>query len=208
MDSLRKIIKSVTIPQILAVVLIVLGLGVMVSRGLGMFNFYKEVRFARENNFKAGNISPDLLRPWMSIRYISVAYAVPQKYLFDAAGIQPKEENSMIALIRLNRNMHLGTVNGNLALMNTIKDAIIKYRLHPEATGLIERQVRDWMSVQYVANSIGVPAETIFKDLNIPMAGNAYVPLGYLSKRVNYPGGPAALSMAVQKIVDSQPVTP
>lgn len=208
MQDLTKNLKSISKTQILAVVLIMLGLGVMVSRGLGMLNFYKEVRFAREHNFKAGNISPDLLRPWMTLRYISVAYAVPQKYLFDAAGIQPREENSMIALDRLNRHMHLPTLNGQPAIINTIRNAIIKYRASPVATGLIERRVRDWMSVQYIANSLGLPADTIFQQLNIPMAGNAYLPLGPLSQAVNYPGGPAALTSAVQKIVDSHPVTP
>jgi hypothetical protein len=206
-DFIAKI-KSISKIQILALALIIVGLGIMIPRGLGMLDFYKEVQYAREHNFKAGNLSPDLLRPWMTIRYISVAYAVPQKYLFDAASIQPKKENSMIALNRLNSHMRLGTVNGRPTLMNTIRDAIIKYRAEPVITGLIERQVMDWMSVQYIANSTGIPAQSIFRDLGISMEGNAYLPLGVLSNEVNYSGGPKSLVAALQKIVDSQTTQP
>jgi hypothetical protein len=204
MASIFQKIKSISKIQLLALVLIILGLAVMISKGLGMLDFYKEVRFAQEHNFKAGNLSPDLLRPWMTLRYISVAYAVPQKYLFDASGIQPKEENSMIALNHLNSHMRLGLADGRPALMNTIRDAIIKYRANPVTTGLIERHVAEWMSVQYIANSTGIPAESIFQDLGIPMAGNSYLPLAPLSDEVNYPGGPRALVAAVQGIVDRQ----
>jgi hypothetical protein len=206
-DIIAKI-KSISKIQILALVLIVVGLGIMIPKGLGMLDFYKEVQYAREHNFKAGNLSPDLLRPWMTIRYISVAYAVPQKYLFDAAGIQPKKENSMIALNRLNNHMRLGTVNGRPTLMNTVGEAIIKYRANPVITGLIEKQVADWMSVQYIANSTGIPAESIFHDLGVPMDGNAYLPLGVLSGEVNYVGGPKALVAALQKIVDNNTAQP
>jgi hypothetical protein len=208
MTAFIRKIKSISKVNIFALVLIIIGLAIMIPKGLGMLNFYKEVRYSSVYNFKAGNISPDLLRPWMTIRYISVAYAVPQKYLFDAASIQPKKENSMIGLNRLNTQMGLGLVNGRPALMNTIRAAIIAYQADPVVTGLIEQQVTDWMSVQYIANSTGIPVESIFQDLDIPLAGNAYLPLGPLSDQVNYSGGPKKLVAAIQKIVDSYPVQP
>lgn len=201
-------IKSISKIQVLAVILILVGLGVMISKGLGMVNFYKEVQYAKVNNFKAGNISPDLLRPWMTIRYVSVAYAVPQKYLFDAANIKPQKENSMIGINRLNTQMQLGGSNGHPVLMDTIREAIIKYKANPVVTGLIEKQVTDWMSVQYIANSTGIPAEIIFQELGIQIDGNAYLPLGALSDAENYQGGPPALVAALQKIVDSRQVLP
>ncbi len=209
MASLLSRIKSISKIQILAVLLIIFGLVFMVSKGLGMVNFYKEVQYAKVNNFKAGNISPDLLRPWMTIRYIAVAYAVPQKYLFDSANIQPRKENSMIGLNRLNSQMQLGSVDGGRpVLMGTIRDAIVKYKANPVITGLIEKQVTDWMSVQYVANSIGIPAETIFMELGITMDGHAYEPLGFLSDEIDYPGGSKSLVAAIQKIVDDHAVQP
>jgi hypothetical protein len=208
MKSLINKLKSISKVQLFAIILIIVGLSIMIPKGLGMFEFYKEVQYATNNNFQAGNPSPNLLRPWMSIRYISVAYAVPQKYLFEAANIQPKEENSMIALNRLNNQMKLGKLNGEPTLIKTIRDAIIAYRASPVVTGLIERKVSDWMNVQYIANSTGIPAETIFQEIGIPMDGNAYLPLGYLSDTVNYTGGSKALVSALQKIVDSQAVQP
>lgn len=180
----------------------------MVPKAKGMLDFYKEVNYATENNFKDGNLSPDLLRPWMSIRYISVAYAVPQKYLLDAAHIQPKKETSMIAINRLNRRMGLGATDGSPTLMNTIRDAILAYRANPIATGLIEKHVSDWMTVQYIANSTGIPAETILLEAGIPMNGNANKPLGFLGDEINYSGGPKALVAVIQKIIDSHEPLP
>jgi hypothetical protein len=208
MKNLINKIKSISRVQLFAIILIIVGISIMIPKGLGMFEFYKEVKYANDNNFRAGNLSPDLLRPWMTIRYIAVAYAIPQEYLLKAANIQPKEENSMIALNRLNSNMKLGKTNTGPEMMNTIKRAIIAYRANPVVTGLIERNVSDWMSVQYIANSTGIPAEGIFKQLGISKEGNAYLPLGFLSDTVNFQGGPKALVAALQKIVDSQGVQP
>jgi hypothetical protein len=103
-------------------ILDVIGMVIMIPRAIGTFNFSKEARYAAEHDFAAGNLSPDLLRPWMSIRYISVAYAVPQAYLFDAANITPGKETSMLSLDRLQGQMHLGQVDGDPALMQTIRE--------------------------------------------------------------------------------------
>jgi hypothetical protein len=211
MSTLIEKIKSLSRVQWIAIALIVFGVGIMSFKSFGISDNYKEVKFAVEHNFAAGNPSTDLLRPWMTIRYIAAAYDVPQQYIFDAAHIQPKRETSLIALERLNRQMKLGQVNGEPVLMKTIGEAITAYRANPVATGLIERHVEDWMPVQYIANSTGIPAETILQSVGIPVAGNMYKPLGFLSDQVNYPGGKKALIAAIQKIVDAQgkkPVIP
>jgi hypothetical protein len=211
MKNLVEKLKSVSKVQIFAVILIIVGLAIMVPKARGMFDFSKEAQYARENNFAAGNLSPDLLRPWMSIRYIAVAYAVPQQYLFDSLNVQPKKETSMIALSRLNKEMGLGKVDGQPVLLNTVRESIVEYRAHPVVTGLIEQHVEDWMTVQYIANSSGIPASVIFDKIGIPAEGNAFKPLGFLSDQANYSGGSKALIAAIQKIVDAQgvkPVTP
>ncbi|MCX6067541.1 MAG: hypothetical protein NT121_17590 [Chloroflexi bacterium] len=205
MKRLIEKIKSISKVQILAVILIVVGVAIMIPKAKGMFDFYKEVRYASENNFAAGNPSPDLLRPWMSIRYIAVAYGVPQEYLFTAAKIQPKKENSMIGINRLNKQMGLPQGEDKRpVLLSTLRDAILTYRANPVATGLIEQQVTDWMTIQYVSNCTGIPQETLFQEIGIPMDGNAFKPLGFLGNEVQYSGGPKALVEAVQKVVDSQ----
>lgn len=191
--------------QFFALGLVIVGLVLMISRALDLLDFRKEVSYAEQHNFQAGNPSPNLLRPWMSIRYISVAYAVPQGYLFEAVDIQPKKETGMISIQRLNREMGLETVNNQPVLLEIIRAAILAYRANPVATGLLERQVEDWMTVQYIANSTGIPPEDIFEAIGLPMKGNAHKPLGYLSDEVKYPGGPKALGAAIQALVDSVP---
>ena len=208
MTNFTEKIRSVPVTTIIALVLIIVGLIIMVPRAMGMWSFYSEVRYATENNFQAGNISPDLLRPWMSLRYISVAFAVPQKFLFDFTKIQPRKETSMIAINRLNRQLNLGQVDGQPKLMKTIKTAILAYRANPVVTGLIEGHVEEWMNVAYIANSTGIPAATILNQAGIPTDGNSYKPLGFLSNEFHYSGGTRALVAAIQKIVDSQAATP
>ncbi len=203
MKTLVEKFKSISRIQLVAAILILIGLGLMISKGKGLMDFYREVNYASQHDFAAGNPSPDLLRPWMSIRYISVAYAVPQKYLMDALEIQPKEENSMISLSRLNGQMKLGKLDdGRPGVTKLVADAIMAYRNNPVVTGLVEQKVRDWMTIQYIANSTGIPPETFFQAIGIPMDGNAFKPLGFLSEESNYTGGPSAMIATVQKVVN------
>jgi hypothetical protein len=82
MKKLIEKLKSVSKVQWLALALIIIGVAIMIPKAKGMLEFYKEAQYATENHFHDGNVSPDLIRPWMSIRYVSVAYAVPQKIHF------------------------------------------------------------------------------------------------------------------------------
>jgi hypothetical protein len=204
MKNLLEKLKVLSWVQWLAVVLIIGGLAIMIPKAKGMFDFYKEVKYAEENNFAAGNLSPDLLRPWMSLRYIAAAYAVPQPYLYKAVGIQARPETSMLGINRLNSQLGLGKVDGQPALLKTIREAIVAYRAHPVVTGMLENRVEDWMTVQYIANSSGIPTAVIFTAIGVPVDGNAFKPLGFLSDELKYTGGKPALLAAVQKIVDAQ----
>lgn len=183
--------------------LIVLGLALMVPRGLRMLDFVQEARFAAAHNFQAGHPSPDLLRPWMTLRYVAAAYAVPQAYLFDALGIQPRKETSLLSISRLNQMQRLGQVDGQPALLGQVRAAILQYQAAPVVTGLLERQVEDWMTIQYLANSTGLSPELFFQELGVPADGHAYQPVGFLSDVLDYPGGPPALAQALQRIVDA-----
>jgi hypothetical protein len=208
MKNLLNRLKSVSLAQWLALALVILGLGVMIYKARGMLEFYKEVQYASQHDFAAGNLSPDLIRPWMSLRYVAAAFAVPQQYLYQAANIQPKKETSMIAINRLNSQMDLGKVDGQPALMQTLRAAILAYRANPVATGLLEKQVENWMTMQYVANSCAISVESLFEGLNLPAQGNAYKPLNFLATETDYSGGPKALLANIQKIVDERCVKP
>lgn len=196
-------LKSLTKIQVLAIALILIGAVVMIMRGRGMLEFSREVQYARSHNFAAGNLSPDLIRPWMSLRYIAVSYAIPQKYLYDAIGVRARPETSMLGVNRLNRQMGLGQTDGEPALMAKIRQAIIDYRAHPAPTGLLEQQVEGWMSVQYIANSTGVAAETILQELHLPIDSNRLnQPLDVTADEVNYTGGPRQLAVDVQAVIN------
>ncbi len=197
---MKKVFAKLTAVQWLAVALILIGIAIMIPKARGLFEFSKEARYAAEHDFAAGNLSPDLIRPWMSIRYIAAAYAVPQQYLFEAAKIQPRKETSMVSLSRLNQQLNQGQVNGEPALAQTIRAAILAYRAHPVATGLLEQHVEDWMTMQYIANSTGLPVETLFEAVNLPVEGNANLPLDFLNRETHYPGGTRALIAALQAI--------
>lgn len=208
MKNLLEKLKAISWVQWLAIALIVIGIAIMIPKAKGMLDFYKEVKYAQENNFAAGNLSPDLLRPWMSLRYVAAAYAVPQEYLYDAIGLQPRKETSMLGINRLNSQLGLGKVDGQPALLKTVREAIVEYRAHPVVSGMVEREVEDWMTIQYIANSSGIPALVIFAEVGIPADGNAFKPLGFLSDEVNYTGGPKALIAAIQKVVEAQGLRP
>lgn len=201
---MKNLFKRLTLIQWLALGLILLGAAIMFPRAKGMLSFYQEARYATENDFASGNVSPELLRPWMSIRYVAVAYAVPQQYLFDAANIKPRKETSMVSIQRLNQKMGLGQVDGEPALLKTVRAAIVAYRTHPVATGLLEKHVEGWMTAQYVANSTGIPAEDILAAANIPANDNIHKPFDFLSDEMGYPGGPKALVKAVQEFIEQE----
>ena len=201
---MKKILNKFTPVQWIAIALIVIGLAFMIPKGLGMFDTLKEVRYAQENDFAAGNLDPELIRPWMSIRYISAAYAVPQEDLFKALGITPGKETSLIAVERLAKGQRFSMRNKQPIMLPKVRQAILDYRANPVVTGLIERQVEDWMTVQYIANSTGITAEEIMAQVGLPAAGNLNKPLGFLSDEQNYEGGPSALLKAIQAIVDAQ----
>jgi len=199
MQKLRSLSKI----QLLAILIIGVGIMLMAVRVSGMLSFFREVGYAQRNNFLAGNPSPDLLRPWMSLRYVAQAYAVPQKYLYDAAGIEPRPETSMVAIHRLNQHMRLGVENGQPKLLAIVRQAIRDYNANPVATGLLEQHVEGWMTVQYIANSTGVPAERYLEALDIPASGNhRYLTLDLLADELGYAGGPRKLSQDLQAAVE------
>lgn len=205
MKRLLETFPRISWMQLFALGLVVVGIVIMIPRAWDMFDFYKKMRYAQQHNFQAGNPSPDLLQPWMSIRYIAVMYAVPQGYLFETLNIQPKRETSLMSIERLNRELGLGTINGQPVFLGSVRAAIVAYRANPVATGLLERKVENWMTVQYIANSTGIPAQDIFEVVGLPAEGNAHKPLGLLSREAGYPGGSKSLTDAIQKVVDTAP---
>lgn len=202
--------KSISKIQIAAVILIIIGLFAVVRYGIGTFYAFREMQYARQNNFDEGNLDPSLLRPWMNMQYIAVAYAVPQEYLFAELSIPFERRNSRISLDDLNEMFNFGRASTDERdgrpyplIMDKLTKAIEDYRANPVPTGLEGDGVRPWMSIQYIANSTGIPVETIFKEINLEEDGNAYIPLEYLVDEIKYPGGPHALFDNLQRVIDT-----
>ncbi|HNP70664.1 MAG TPA: hypothetical protein PLO33_14575 [Kouleothrix sp.] len=184
---------------LISVAVIALGLAIAVFFGLRSISSVRQLNYIREQGLDRGTASVDAIRGWMNIRFIAVAYAVPEEYLYSQLNIPFDQRSAERSLMDLNKDFKLGdSPNGRYpAIIDTVRNAVTAYRANPVATGL--RDVRPWMSVRYIANSMGVPEARIFAALNIASAGNENKPLDMLSNDLHYPGGPRALVDAVKQ---------
>ena len=192
-------IKSFSLVRILAIVLVVVGFGLIIIFGLRSFQSFRMLQYAQEQGFFEGEPDPGAIQPWMTVRYVAVVYTVPQEYLFASLEIPFDRRNSNESLAHLNRNFGLGrSPKGEYpAILDKVVDAIEQYRANPVATGL-EGDVRPWMSIQYIANSTGVPTEFIFEQIGLPQDDTAFQPLEQLADETKFPGGLRSLVEAVQ----------
>lgn len=193
---------------ILTVAMIVLGVGLVVFFGARANRSFRELQYIRESGLDRGTASVEAIRPWMTIRFIAVAYAVPEEYLYSALSIPFERRNANQSLGELNKTYQLGFAPGGteLAVVDKARTAIGEYRKNPVATGL--RDVREWMSVRYIANSTGVPEAEIFAAVGLPAAGNESKPLEFLSREQHYPGGARGLAEAVQRALGQRKAAP
>jgi len=203
-NKLFALIKSVSKIQVLAVLLVMIGLLLVVHYGYRTFTAFREMQYAYNHGFDTGQLDPELIRPWMNTRYIAVAYTVPQEFLFAELDIPFEHRSSRASLRHLNQKFELGqSPHGKYpAIMDQVRQAIEKYRQDPVVTGL-EGHIRPWMSIQYIANSTGVPADYIFEQIGIPFDDNAYLPLDALEDKVDYQGGLWRLQQTIEQALQS-----
>lgn len=194
--------------RILAAVVVVLGLAITVFFGTRAVRSFQQMRYIHEQGLDRGTASVEAIRPWMTIRFVAVAYAVPEEYLYSQLKIPFDRRNADSPLGELNREYQLGQSpdTNELAIIDKIKAAIKEYRANPVVTGL--RDVRPWMSIRYIANSTGVPEEYIFEQLGISKTGNESKPLDILSDEIHYRGSPRGLADEVQRILNGYQEAP
>jgi hypothetical protein len=187
---------------ILPIALIALGLVLTTYFGLRAGRSFRELRYIHEQGLDRGTAGVDAIRPWMSLRFVAVAYAVPEEYLYSALDIPFDRRKADRPLGMLNRDYVLGEAPNSQApdgrepaILPKARAAITAYRADPVATGL--RDVRPWMSIRYIANTSGVPEADILAQLDIPSDGDidahASKPLDILADELKYPGGLRAL---------------
>lgn len=181
-------LKSLTRWQILAIVLVVVGLGLVIFFGIRSYRSFKAMQYIQEQGLDVGTADVDAIRPWMPIRFIAVAYAVPQEYIFAELDIPFDQRESNDTLSHLNQKYDFGrpAERGEPPILDKVREAILAYRANPVVTGL--QDVRSWMSIRYIANSTGVPEEYIFEQIGLPAAGNESKPLDRLDHEFKFGG--------------------
>lgn len=202
------ILQRPRVRLLLTIAVIALGLGIAGFFGTRAVRSFRQVQYIRQQGLDRGVASADAIRPWMTIRFVAVAYAVPEEYLYSTLAIPFDRRNANQSLYELNRIYERGLVAGGseLVVVDQARAAIIAYRQNPVATGL--RDVRPWMSLRYIANSTGVSLTDLLAAAGLPATTNADMPLDLLGEELHTPGGPRALTDAIQTALGQLPASP
>lgn len=187
--------------QIIAVAIIAIGFFITVFAGIRAVAPLRRIERFGPPEFGPGEPNVEAIRPWMTIHFVAMAYAVPEDYIYSQLGIPAASRDARRPLRKLPRE-HAGEPHDAPPLpVEQVKNVILTYRAHPVATGLSD--VQSWMSVKYVSNSTGVPAEHIFAQIGAAMVGNEYKPLDMIAREQHYQGGAKALIENVQRALDT-----
>jgi hypothetical protein len=161
----------------------------------------------RTQGLRPGVTNVEAIRPWMTIRYIGLAYGVPEEYIYDQLEIPLDEKTRDDTLGQLNRLFEFGdAVPGEgPPILQDVKDIIRRYQENPVATGLDD--IRPWMTIRYIANGTGVAEADILEQLGIPRQDkgdrdNGYKPLRLLDQEYRL-GGPEESIKAIQEIIST-----
>lgn len=180
-------------------VAILAGLVLTVLFGLRAVRSFRQVQYIQQQGLDRGTASVDAIQPWMTIRFIAVAYAVPEEYLYSALGMAFNRRNADRPIGRIQPVSTPGAdglpptpiPDFDTAIVEKAKAAVLAYQANPVATGL--RDIRPWMSLRYISNSGGIPLDEIFSKTDLPATLNPDKPLDLLAEEMNYPGGPRSL---------------
>ena len=80
--NLQQKLKTPYWRRILTFALILIGVGLILYFGTNSVRSFQRVRYVQEQGLETGEASVDAIRGWMNIRYIGVAYAVPEEYIY------------------------------------------------------------------------------------------------------------------------------
>jgi len=202
--------------HLLKVALVFVGLGLVFHFGGRTLESYRQVRYIHEQDFDTGDADVNAIRPWMTIHFVAAAYAVPKEYIYAQLGIDSKRRRRDIDVRHLNEDLRLGrSKNGPYpAVIDRLRQIILAYRENPVVTGLDD--LRGWMTLEYIANSSGIPAATMIDELGLDRlarresskraAGDdvqvsVHQPLEELAHQLHYPRGPRGLSEDIEAIL-------
>ncbi|HRW04870.1 MAG TPA: hypothetical protein P5121_07235 [Caldilineaceae bacterium] len=169
--------RLLTNRRLWAILIVVLGLWLMFFFGTRTLRAYRELEYAREQGLLNGTASVDAIQPWMNIRYIAVAYAVPEEYIYAKLEIPFDRRSERDPIGRIGRQRRdeesppsettkvppANPQAARNAAVQQMREIILAYRENPVAPGL--RDIRPWMSLAYIANSTGVPLDYLLDSL-------------------------------------------
>lgn len=193
--------------QLWITLLIILGSAITIIYSIRSYQSYTRFQYIQAAGLDRGAASIEAIQGWMPIRYVSVAYSVPEEYVFAQLNIPFNRRNSDDTLYSLNRVYHLGqSEKGDYpAIIDMVGEAILAYRENPVATGL--EDIRGWMTIQYIANSTGVPEDYLLEQLDLSAEdNNLYRPLGELADVNHYRGGGRALEDKIKRALQEYEV--
>src|SRR5689334_4049804 len=79
---------------LLAIAVIVIDLAIAAFFGIRSVRSFRELQYIQQQGLDRGTAGVDAIRPWMTIRFIAVAYAVPEEYLYSALQIPFERRNA------------------------------------------------------------------------------------------------------------------
>ena len=123
------VLSSKRIIVIAGILLMGIGIGAIVYYGAGMFDTFREIRFAHMHHFYGNNPDTSVVRPWMSVGFVSSAYHIPQEYLFRRIGVPMTESNSVLSFRLLSDQYHFGSGDNLFMLLDKVRKAIDLYRM-------------------------------------------------------------------------------
>lgn len=192
----------------LTAVFIIGGLAIIIVYSLRTYRSFRQMRFVQAQGLEDGTANLDAIRPWMTIGYIAVAYAVPEEYIYAELEIPFERRNRRDTLRQLNRQYDLGqeSESESLKIIGDVQAAITTYRANPVVVGL--DNIREWMTIRYIAVSTGVPESHIFTEIGIPLVdNNEFKELRRLAREYRY-GGRDELEEAIETALASYEATP
>ena len=199
---LKRLQTSLFSRRSLTILLIVLGLGMVVFYGVRTMRSFRQVRYIQEAGFDTGDADADAIRPWMTIHFLTSAYGVPEDYVYAELGLERENARSDSSIRWLNRELRLGPpVDGESPpIIDLLSEIIQQYRANPVQVEL--NDVREWMSIAYIANSVGMAEADLIEQLSLDPAVSRYKPLNVIAEEIRYAGGPRALVDAVKELLD------
>lgn len=191
--------------RFLPVAVILIGFVVTILFGIRSVRSFRQVQYIQQQGLDRGTASVDAIQPWMTIRFIAVAYAVPEEYLYSALGVAFNRRNADRPIGRIQPTRETATEgspptpvpNFGAVIVERAQTVILAYRADPVATGLSD--IRPWMSLRYISNSGGIPLDEIFAKTGLSSTLNPDKPLEILAEETKYPGGQRALVEDVAK---------